>query len=112
MIGFVVRQYNSFEAMMEDMRKAQAAADQQITPWQLKVEEGDCFIRLEPELTIFGEVLEQDPEDLALHPSYRWTKCYSSWCPEGEKGDTHVSRFDMLISRRLFEFLKSVGWPG
>lgn len=107
-----VRFYDSFEDMMRDMAQAQAAADRSILPWQLKVEKGDCFIRFEPGLTIFGEVLEQSPEDLALHPSYRWTECFSILCPEGEKGDTHVSCFDMLISRRLFEFLKAAGWPG
>jgi hypothetical protein len=57
---------------------------------------------------VFGEVLEGYPEGRPQH--YRFCRCFSVVCPEGELGDVHVSTVRCIMSRGLFERLKEQGW--
>ena len=43
----------------------------------------------EEDLAVFGEVLEGYQEAHLRH--YRFCRCFSVACPEGEVGDVHVS---------------------
>jgi len=61
-----------------------------------------------PEKKVFGEVLEGYTEAHLRH--YRFCRCYSVGCPEGELGDVHVSTVLCLVSRAFFEALRQVGW--
>jgi len=57
---------------------------------------------------IFGEAREGYREKHLQH--YRFCRCYSVACPEGELGDVHVSTILCRISRGLFERVRKQGW--
>ncbi len=97
--------FGSFEEMMEAERKAREAADRNVKPWQALIKKGDCFRQWTPYgFEIFGEVLEEYQEEHLKN--YRLCHCYSLACPEGERGDVHVSVVDALIDRGTFEQIK------
>ena len=92
------------------LREAMEAADARVKPWQAPVKVGDCFIADsgEEDLLVFGEVLEGYQEAHLRH--YRFCRCYSVACPEGEVGDVHVSTVLYLVSRAFFEAMRREGW--
>jgi len=60
------------------------------------VKPGDCFMSDSGEgFLVFGEVLEGYPEGRLQH--YRFCRCYSVACPEGELGDVHVSTIRCIV---------------
>ena len=62
----------------------------------------------EEDLAVFGEVLEGYTEAHLRH--YRFCRCHSVACPEGELGDVHVSTVLCLVSRAFFEAMRQEGW--
>jgi len=78
------------------------AADERVQEWQKAIKKGDYFWQeTEYEFSIYGEVLENDYEGELQH--YRFCKCYSSACPEGEIGDVHLSVISGILTREEFE---------
>ena len=98
--------FDSVEEMFEAERKAQEEANARVQEWQKQIKVGDCF-RQETDygFDIFGEVLEQCEAEHLMH--YRFCYCFSVACPEGEKGDVHMSQITEVISREAFEAIKS-----
>jgi len=92
------------------LREAMEAADARVKPWQAAVKVGDCFIADsgEEDLLVFGEVLEGYQEAHLRH--YRFCRCFSVACQEGEVGDVHVSAVLCLVSRAFFEAMRQEGW--
>ena len=102
--------FDSLEAAQARLRKAMESADVRVQPWQAVVKVGDCFIADggEDDLLVFGEVLEAYTEPHLWH--YRFCRCFSVACPEGEVGDVHVSTMLCLVSRTFFEAMRQAGW--
>ena len=102
--------FDSLEEAQACLRQAMEAADAHVKPWQAAVKVGDCFIADggEEDLVVFGEVLEGYTELHLRH--YRFCRCFSVACPEGEVGDVHVSTVLCLVSRAFFEAMRQAGW--
>jgi hypothetical protein len=98
--------FESVEEMFEAERKAQDAANARVKEWQKQIKPGDCF-RQETAygFDIYGEVLESYTRAEMRH--YRFCYCFSEACPEGERGDVHVSVITEVISRKDFEAIKA-----
>lgn len=100
-----ITMFDSFEDMMKAMDTARRMADSQVKPWQKKIKKGDYFIQqTEYGFPIFGEVL--DTYQASHLKNFRFCFCFSEACPEGEKGDVHVSVITALIDEATF---KAVG---
>ncbi len=97
--------FDSVEEMFEAETKAREAADARVKDWQAKIKVGDCF-RQETDYAfdIYGEVLEEHNSEQLKH--YRLCYCFSIACPEGEKGDVHMSQITEVISREKYEATK------
>ena len=97
--------FDSVEEMFEAEREAQEAANARVKEWQKQIKVGDCF-RQETDygFDIYGEVLEECEAEHLKH--YRFCYCFSEACPEGEKGDVHMSQVTELISREDYEAVK------
>lgn len=132
----IVKSYESPEAMFADLARAREAADARVLPMQEDIKIGDCFIRYAPEadLVIYGEVidplafyegkdLDADDGELRAEKAYeeklraephmknfRFSKCYSVACEDGELGDVHVSTM-LPIPRKYFEAAQRLTWP-
>jgi hypothetical protein len=102
--------FDSLEEAQACLRQAMEAADSRVKPWQAAVKVGDCFVADgdEEDLVVFGEVLEGYQEAHLRH--YRFCRCFSVACPEGEVGDVHVSTVLCLVSRAFFEAMRQAGW--
>ena len=102
--------FDSLEQAAERLQQAMQAADARVRPWQAALAPGECFIADggEEDLLVFGEVLEGYAEARLQH--YRFCRCYSVVCPEGELGDVHVSTVLCRISRQFFEQMRAAGW--
>ena len=102
--------FASAEEAMARLRQTMKAADARVRPWQAALKPGDCFIADggEPGLLVFGEVLEGYEEPHLKH--YRFCRCFSVACQEGEVGDVHVSTVLALVGREFFEAMREQGW--
>jgi len=102
--------FDTLEEAQARLREAMEAADGKVKPWQAAIGPGDCFVADsgEEDLLVFGEVLEGYTEPHLQH--YRFCRCYSVACPEGELGDVHVSTVLCLVSRAFFEAMRQAGW--
>jgi len=88
--------------MMDAEQKAQKVANEQVLPWQAAIGVGDCFREDTPYgFDIYGTVLEEYEEEAMRY--YKFCYCFSVACPEGEKGDVHMSVISELISGEEFE---------
>jgi len=95
--------YDSTEEMLDALTEAMEAADSRVQEWQAKIKKGNCFWQeTEYGFPIYGEVLEDAYKEKHLK-NYRFCKCYSSACPEGELGDIHISVVSGILSREEFE---------
>jgi len=104
--------YDSTEEMLDDLNQAMQAADEKVKPWQAQIKKGDCFwYDTEYGFKIYGEVLKnafcssvtRRNENREKHlRNYRFCKCYSEVCPEGETGDVHTSVVGGLLTRAEF----------
>jgi len=94
---------------MAAIEEARIAADAKVKPCQAAVKPGDCFVSDSGEgFAVLGEVLEGCPEGRLQH--YRFSRCHSAVCPEGELGDVHVSTIRFVVTREFFEAMRSEGW--
>jgi len=102
--------FDSVEEAQARLRQAMKAADAKVRLWQAAIGPGDCFVADSSEegLLVFGEVLEGYTELHLRH--YRFCRCYSVACPEGELGDVHVSTVLCRVSRAFFEAMRQEGW--
>lgn len=102
--------FDSLEEAQARLRQAMEAADARVRRWQAAVKVGDCFIADggEEDLVVFGEVLEGYAEPRLRH--YRFCRCFSVACPEGELGDVHVSTILAVVSRAFFDEMRQAGW--
>ncbi len=101
--------FDSLEEAQARIEEAMRAADARVRPWQAVIEPGEFFVTVaEDGLVIFGQVLEGYADARLRH--YRFCRCYSVACPEGELGDVHVSTIWRLISREEFESAHQAGW--
>jgi len=118
--------YDSLDDMFDAIANSVKAANENLDTWQSAIKIGDCFLRDEGELLIWGEVIDptknietgavEYEEDAKLYEEphmrgFRFTKCYSEWVPEGEYGDTHMSNVLTTISKQGWEWGKSRNWP-
>jgi hypothetical protein len=101
--------FNSYEGMLEAIRRDQEAADSRVKPWQALIKVGQYFIRQADGIPIYGQVLgeKRKPKNLK---NYRFTKCYSVICPEGEKGEIHISTIEKILSKEQFLAARRRGW--
>ncbi len=98
--------FDSVEEMFEVERKAREEADARVEEWQAKIKVGDCFRQSTSYgFDIYGEVLEEHNAEHLKH--YRFCYCFSVACPEGEKGDVHMSQVTEIISREDYEAIKA-----
>ena len=105
----LVKFYDSWEEMIEDEDRARKEADRRTKDWQKKVKPGDYFVTDSGYgFPIFGKVLEKYKEKEL--DNYRFCDCYSSACPEGEKGGVHVSTILSVINEEIFEFYRKREW--
>ncbi len=95
--------YNTTEEILDDLSKAMQAADENTQDWQKAIKKGDCFWQdTEYGFQIYGVVLKNAYSEKHLK-SYRFCKCFSESCPEGEIGDVHLSVIGGLLTREEFE---------
>lgn len=101
--------FDTAEEAAKRLTGAMKAAGARVRHWQAQVKPGDCFMSDWGEgFPVFGEVLEGYREKDLQH--YRFCRCYSVACPQGELGDVHVWTIRCIVSRGLFEPLKEQGW--
>jgi hypothetical protein len=127
-----VTSYDSVEDMFEALQSAKKAADAYVQEWQRTAKAGDCFLRYihSPSIAIYGEILdpakpadgdttitdEELAEDAELytHPhmqSIRFSRCFSTACPQGELGDVHLSTLTSFLTAAQFARARELGWP-
>jgi len=95
--------YNSTEELLDGLNQAMQAADERVKQWQAEIKKGDYFWQdTEYGFQIYGEVLRNAYRKKELK-HYRFCKCYSEACPEGETGDVHISVIGGLLTREEFE---------
>ncbi|RLF47181.1 MAG: hypothetical protein DRN29_03175 [Thermoplasmata archaeon] len=103
------QEFDSFEEMMEAIERAREEADARVQDWQREIKVGDYFEKDTPYgFNIYGEVLEEYNEPRMKN--FRFCKCYSIACPEGELGDVHVSTIKRKMTKDEFEEMKRRGW--
>ena len=101
--------FDTVEEAEERIEQARKAADARVAPWQAELKRGDLFMARSGEgFPVFGEVLETYREKRLQH--YRFCRCWSEVCPEGELGDVHVSTVVCKVGPELFERLRKEGW--
>ena len=103
-----VEAFATHEEAMARLEEARKAADARVKPWQAALKPGERFLYLAEGLVILGEVLETYEEPHLKH--YRFCRCFSVACPEGELGDVHVSVILAPVSRAFFEAMREQGW--
>ena len=95
--------YDNTEDMFDALTDAMESADEKVQPWQAQIKKGDCFWQdTEYGFQIYGEVLRNAPRAKHLR-HYRFCKCYSKACPDGEMGDVHTSIIGGILTREGFE---------
>jgi len=94
--------YNSTEEMLDSLNQAMQEADERVKQWQAEIKKDDCFWQdTEYGFQVYGEVLENAYRERHLK-NYRFCRCYSEACPEGELGDVHVCVIGGLLTREEF----------
>tara|TARA_R100000656_G_scaffold104176_2_gene76269 strand:+ start:3066 stop:3455 length:390 start_codon:yes stop_codon:yes gene_type:complete len=125
-----VRSFGSLDEMIAAMEEDKRAADSQVQEWQKKLKVGDYFLRVECGIHIFCEVLDPSvPPDGSLDPEeveeirkeaeiykephmtgFRFCRCFSSVCPEGEVGDVHISTAGAKLRQEEFLTARQNDW--
>jgi hypothetical protein len=106
-----IRFYKSFEEMIEAERSARKAAAVRTADWQRRIGKGHMFASISPYgFPIFGEVLDDYRNESPEMQYYRFCDCYSIACPEGERGDVHISTIDALVTKNAVNTFRKMGW--
>jgi len=101
--------FDTAEEAEQRLTEAMTAADARVIAWQAAVTPGDFFMAESGEgFAVFGQVLEGYKEKRLRH--YRFCRCFSEVCPEGELGDVHVSTLVCVLTREAFERVREQGW--
>lgn len=104
------RPVQDFDDFMEQERRAAARADAGVADWQSSVKKGDYFVKGSGAgIPVYGEILRNGRKGGQLQ-HYRFSRCYSAYCPEGEMGDIHVSTIEKVLSKDEFNAAKAKGW--
>jgi hypothetical protein len=101
---------HDLEDFFDRERRAKAAADARIRPEQAELAKGDYFVRQSDGLPIpiYGQVLKA-PYRAKHMQGYRFTKCYSQMCPDGEMGDIRIRYDDPLTKEFILGKLAQAG---
>lgn len=105
--------FSTWEEMMDAIDRGRREADRRVEPRQAAIQPGNFFARTTPyDFMIFGIVQECNDKFYKTEQgkNFRFCKCFSVACPEGELGDVHVSEIDMLITEETFLKYKEKGW--
>ena len=113
-----VMSFNTTEEMLERMQQAETEANAKVTASQMMLEPGDYVLRVDPEAEQFQLIIGQTMDAAeyvktereatsALEPfderavladfeqlwarGYMYGRWYSTSCPEGEWGSTHIT---------------------
>lgn len=106
-----VQSFDSFDEMMEQMRRDQEAADARVEQWQTEIKAGDYFRKPSGYgFPIYGEVLPDEEKREPALRYYLFCQCYSIACVRGEMGDVHASTIERLLSRQEFDDARKRGW--
>lgn len=108
-----VTAFDTLDEMMEAIDENRRAADSQVKPWQAAVKPGDYFVQTTPyDFLIFGHVLKPHARFYKTEQGrhYRFCKCFSVVCEDGEMGDVHVSQIALIISEETFLRYREKGW--
>ena len=109
--------FDTFDELIESLDNDREIADSHVKEWQRKLKDGDCFFRRCDGITIYGYVYKLDIlEDANLCKqehmrNFRFCKCYSKACPDGELGSVHICTIEGIISKKLFETCKALDFP-
>lgn len=111
----VFQAFHSWEEALAAEEANRKAADAKVRPWQAQLDVGDHFVQVwqcgaGDVLVIFGEVLPDDEPRSEYLKHYRFCKCWSVACPQGEMGDVHVSVVTAKLGRETFERAKALDW--
>jgi len=108
-LGWLEAVMEPLQRAIEGVEQAIESADARVKPWQAAIAPGDRFIANGSNgLLVFGEVMEGYAQRRLRH--YRICRCYSVECPEGKRGDVHVSTVACRVSRQFFEEMRRAGW--
>ena len=103
------QEFDSFEEMMEAIERAREEADRRVKPWQREIKIGDYFEKDTPYgFKVYCQVLDEYEEPHMRN--FRFCRCYSVACPDGELGDVHVSTAKRRITKEEFQEMKRRGW--
>ena len=130
-------QMDNIEGFFAEEAAAQVEAAANVQPFQAALKPGDYIVRSQNGFIIYGEILDPTPalvEEEGLDPealaemraehdyevqlrnqphmaAYRFSKCFSQLCPQGELGDLHISTVTKVISKESFDEARNHGWP-
>ena len=106
-----IESFESFDEMWHYLQEQKEAADAQVQPWQYQVKALDFFRKQSNcDFPIYGVVLPEEERREQGLENYRFTKCYSVACPEGELGDIHVSTIEAILTEEEFRDAHQRGW--
>ncbi len=123
--------FATMEEAIEHMDESRKAADAAVDPY-VDAQIGAFFVRVASGYLIYGEILdpskpldegEHDPEyleeiaeegkiyDRPHMKHYRFARCFSAACVEGELGDIHVATIAHILTKDQFELAQKLEWP-
>ena len=106
-----IESFESFDEMWQYLQEEKEIAYAQVQPWQTEVRAGDYFQKTcSQEFLIFGIVFSEDEPRAEGLENYRFSKCYSIACVDGELGDIHVSTIERLLTEGEFLDAHRRGW--
>jgi len=95
--------YGTVDEMFDALGQAMDEADSDVQEWQKAIMKCDCFKQwTEYGFYIYGKVLRNAPRAKRLQ-HYRFCFCFSEACPDGERGDVHISVVTKLIDQATFD---------
>jgi len=126
----MIRSFSNLDDLFSAMDADRGHADLKVEPWQENLKPGDFFLRIVDGVYIYGEVLdpalptwenasEEDLEELRESAElykedhmkhFRFCRCFSRYCPEGELGDVHVSTVSLFLHSDDFAAAKESNW--
>jgi hypothetical protein len=109
-----MKMYENIEEMFADLERRLEEGRRSAKTHHIKVGDlrhGDYFAYRHPVgVLVFGRVIEkteysEDDESIqeARENGFVFARCFSAMCPEGELGDTHVTRITHKVSKKLFD---------